>query len=225
MKPVLVFDMDGVLVDVTDSYNGSTIETVRHYTGRTITQDLIHDYKNRGGWNNDWDLAHHLCLRFGVQADYGELVNHYLRVFLGGNHDGLILREKWIPRPGLLESLGERYRLAIFTGRIYMETEPTLRRFAPGVTFDPLLTTDRAPRPKPAPDGLIHIRELTGAREMFYVGDTVDDARCARDAEVPFIGIAAPSNPRHADLVRLHKELGAIAVLGDLNQILEVLPA
>jgi HAD superfamily phosphatase len=225
MNRVLVFDMDGVLVDVTDSYNGTTIATVRHYTGKTITQDLIQHYKNQGGWNNDWELTHHLCEQQGVRVAYREIVDQYMRIFFGENGDGLIQREKWLPRQGLLESLSERYRLAIFTGRILAETEPTLKRFAAGITFDPLLTADRAPRPKPAPDGLNHIREITAAKEMFYAGDTVDDARCARDAGVPFIGIAAPANPRHGELVRLQKELGAIAVLDDLNQLPEVLPA
>lgn len=225
MKPLLVFDMDGVLADVTESYNGTTIETVRHYTGQTISEDLIQQYKNQGGWNNDWELTHHLCGQLGVNVPYREVVEQYMRTFFGENGDGLILKERWLPKPGLLESLSERYRLAIFTGRILMEAEPTLRRFAPGIVFDPLLTADRSPRPKPAPDGLLHIRELTGARQMFYVGDTVDDARCARAAAVPFIGIAAPSNPRHAELARLHRDLGAIAVLDDLNQLPEVLPA
>jgi HAD superfamily phosphatase len=225
VKPLLVFDMDGVLADVTESYNGTTIETVRRYTGREITEDLIQQYKNQGGWNNDWELTHHLCQRFGVRVPYGEIVDQYMKIFFGENGDGLILKERWLPAPGLLESLSERCRLAIFTGRILMEAEPTLCRFAPGIVFDPLLTADRSPRPKPAPDGLLHIRDLTGAKEMFYVGDTVDDARCARGARVPFIGIAAPANPRRAELARLHRELGAIAVLDDINQLPEVLPS
>ena len=31
--PVLVFDMDGVLVDVTDSYREAIAQTVEHFTG------------------------------------------------------------------------------------------------------------------------------------------------------------------------------------------------
>ena len=33
MNRTLVFDMDGVLVDVTDSYRATIVETVRHFTG------------------------------------------------------------------------------------------------------------------------------------------------------------------------------------------------
>ena len=57
MRPVVVFDMDGVLVDVADSYRETICRTVEHFTGRPITRELIQDYKNRGGWNNDWALS------------------------------------------------------------------------------------------------------------------------------------------------------------------------
>ena len=73
------------------------------------------------------------------------------------------------------------------------------------------------PRLKPHPDGLLEILKLAAGGKVWYVGDTVDDARCARSAGVPFVGIAAPSNPRHADLVALFKAENARAVLDDIN--------
>jgi HAD superfamily phosphatase len=53
----------------------------------------------------------------------------------------------------------------------------------------------------------------------------VDDARCARAAQVPFIGIAAPSNPRYIDLVFLFQEEGAWAIIDDINVLPEVFAA
>jgi len=47
----------------------------------------------------------------------------------------------------------------------------------------------------------------------------VDDARCARAANVPFIGIAAPASPRREQLLDLFQREGAIQVLGDINEI------
>jgi HAD superfamily phosphatase len=58
---------------------------------------------------------------------------------------------------------------------------------------------------------------------MWYIGDTVDDARCARAAGVPFIGIASPKSPRHAELTALFKTEKARAVLEDINQLESVL--
>ena len=45
----------------------------------------------------------------------------------------------------------------------------------------------------------------------------------AKAAGVPFIGIAAPSNPRYEEVTRLLHADGAIAVLDDVNRIEEVL--
>ena len=58
--------------------------------------------------------------------------------------------------------------------------------------------------------------------KLFYVGDTVDDARCAKAAGVPFIGIAAPSNPRYLDLVFLFQAEGAYAIVDDINYLEQV---
>jgi phosphoglycolate phosphatase-like HAD superfamily hydrolase len=58
---------------------------------------------------------------------------------------------------------------------------------------------------------------------LWYVGDTVDDARSARAANVDFIGIASPLNPRHDEVVRLLREENAVAVLDDINQLETVL--
>ena len=59
-QPLIVFDMDGVLVDVTESYRESIVQTVKHFTGVEVTREQIQDYKNEGGWNDDWKLSHHI---------------------------------------------------------------------------------------------------------------------------------------------------------------------
>ena len=51
------------------------------------------------------------------------------------------------------------------------------------------------------------------------VGDTVDDARSATAARVPFIGIAAESHSRRGDLVKLFEQENAVAIIENINQI------
>jgi HAD superfamily phosphatase len=223
-RRILVFDMDGVLAEVTESYREAIVQTVRHFTGQTIARDLIQDYKNQGGWNNDWKLSQKICADLGVAVDYGVVVDYFNGIFFGNDADGLILREQWIPRPGLLDRLASRFELAIFTGRLQSEAAPTLRRFVPDVRFAPIIGAEDVSNPKPAPDGLLRIRDQSPGAELFYVGDTVDDSRSAKAAGVPFIGIASPANSRHGEIVRLLQADGAIAVLDDVNQIEEVLP-
>ena len=218
--PYLVFDMDGVLAEVSESYREAVVQTVRHFTGETVGRERIQEYKNRGGFNNDWLLAQQLCRDFGVEVPYDTVVEHFCAIFFGPRgDDGLIAREVWLPRPGLLDTLAARFSLAIFTGRLQREAAITLRRYAPDIHFSPIIAAEDVRDGKPAPEGLVLIRDRTHCREMIYVGDTVDDARCSRAAGVPFIGIAAPSNPLHAELAALLGAEGAVAVLDDVNQI------
>lgn len=219
LPEVLVFDMDGVLVDVRQSYREAIRLTVQHFTGRDVTHAEIQQYKNRGGFNNDWDLSFQLVRELGGQASYDEVVARFQQIFLGDNGDGLIQREQWLPEPGLLERLAGRFRLAIFTGRLREEADLTLRRFARGLHFDPVLTHEDVARSKPAPDGLLKIAAAHPGRRLCYIGDAIDDARAARAAGVPFIGIAAGDNPLRAELAELFRSEGALVVLESVNQL------
>lgn len=222
-EALIVFDMDGVLAEVGESYRETIVRTVARFTGQTVDRARIQDYKNEGGWNNDWALSQRLCRDLGVEVAYEDVTEEFNRIFLGDNFNGLILQEEWAPKPGLLERLSERYDLAIFTGRPLQDAQHTLRRFAPEIVFAPMITMESVTEHKPDPQGLHLIRALRGGGEMIYVGDTVDDARSARAAGVPFIGIAAPANPRHAELVSVLKAEAAIAVLADVNELEGVL--
>jgi HAD superfamily phosphatase len=221
-KPLLIFDMDGVLVDVTESYRETIARTVARFTGVEMPRSRIQDYKNQGGFNDDWELTHHIIREAGVDAPFEGVRECFQRVFLGNGSDGLILRERWMARPGALEKLSERFRLAVFTGRPREEADITLTRFAGGLLFDPVVGMYDVEKRKPHPEGLLKILGGDGAGPAYYIGDSVDDARCARAAGVPFIGIAAPSNPAYLDLVFLFQEEKAYAIVDDINYLEEV---
>ncbi len=219
MEGLIVFDMDGVLAEVTESYREAIVQTVEHFTGKRIERDLIQDYKNQGGWNNDWALSQKIAADLGVEVPYETVVDYFNEIFIGENGSGLIQREQWFPKPGLLERLRERFGLAIFTGRLQYEAEITLKRFAPDCAFDPLLCADHVTKAKPDPEGLLAIQRRHPGRKLWYVGDTVDDARSARAAGVPFIGIVAKNHSRRDEILRLFREENAIAVLENINEI------
>lgn len=216
---VIVFDMDGVLVEVGASYREAIRETVRHYTGELVSHDLIQDFKNAGGWNNDWLLSHRLITDRGVDVEYADVVAYFNRIFLGENRDGLIRNEVWMPAEGLLERLQKKATLAIFTGRAQYEADATLEKYARGIQFRPLVTDDSVPNPKPAPDGLLQIQQQHPGKTIWYLGDTVDDARSAQAADVPFVGVSTPHNPRHEEIAGSLRTLGAFAVLKDINEL------
>lgn len=216
---VIVFDMDGVLVEVMASYREAIRETVRHFTGELVTHDEIQDFKNAGGWNNDWLLSQRMIADRGKRVEYSGVVDYFNRVFLGENGDGLIRFERWVPRGGLLERLSEKAALSIFTGRAKYEADVTLGRYAQHIRFDPLITDECVANPKPAPDGLRLIEQKYPERTIWYLGDTVDDARSAQAAGVPFIGVSSRQNPRHQEIARTLEDCGAFVVLENVNEL------
>jgi len=216
---VLAFDMDGVLVDVTESYRESIVQTVLHFTGKKIPHELIQFYKSRGGWNDDWLLSQRLCADLGTWVELEVVVAKFVELFKGKDGDGLVLRERWIAQPGMLEGLAERFDLAVFSGRRKWEADITLNRFAGEVKFDPAIYADDIKHSKPAPDGLLLIKGIKSGQTVWYIGDTIDDARCARAAGARFIGVASPAASWQKDLKQALEDEGAEAVIDDINQL------
>ena len=220
-KGLLIFDMDGVLVDVTESYRTAIQDTVRHFTGLEVSNETIQDLKNEGGWNDDWLLSEHLIRKAGAEVTYQQTVDYFQHIFHEG---GLMQRERWIARAGVLEQLGRSHTLTVFTGRLRWEADMTLQRFAPDL-FHRVVGVDDIKNPKPAPDGILLLAQDIPHSAIHYVGDSIDDALSGKAAQVPFIGIAAPDNPRYEDLTRILRAQDAIAVLADINSLPGVLHA
>jgi HAD superfamily phosphatase len=219
-RAMIVFDMDGVLVDVSESYRETICRTVEHFTGKAITRDLVQEFKNRGGANNDWLLSQSICRELGVETDLGEVMEYFDSIFYGGLMD----RERWLPASGLIESLGARHALSIFTGRSREEALITLRRAGCENVFCPLIGAEDVTHGKPHPEGLLKLRRQFPESAFVYLGDTVDDARSASAAAVPFIGVAHKGVFQRDHLLDLFRRENAIAVIEDVNQLPEVLP-
>jgi HAD superfamily phosphatase len=58
----VVLDVDGVLVDVADSYRRAVVESVDRVYGDTITKEDVQAFKNAGKFNNDWKLTYAAAL-------------------------------------------------------------------------------------------------------------------------------------------------------------------
>ncbi len=58
----VVLDVDGVLVDVADSYRRAIVEAVECVHGETIDRADVQLFKDAGGFNNDWDVTYAAAL-------------------------------------------------------------------------------------------------------------------------------------------------------------------
>ncbi|WP_435180210.1 TIGR01548 family HAD-type hydrolase [Halorussus sp. AFM4] len=76
----VVLDIDGVVVDVADSYRRAIVESVERVHGDTIEKSAIQAFKDAGGFNNDWELTYAAALfvlarREGLDLDVAEFTD------------------------------------------------------------------------------------------------------------------------------------------------------
>ena len=216
---MVIFDMDGVLIDPTRTFRLALIETVRHFTGIEIASEDIARIKNEGGYNDNSAIAMLYVREAGVDASSDEVRQYGRKLYWGENADGMIRNERRLAEDGLLERLSATYRLGIFTGRAMPAAMHSLRRFYPGIAFDPIVTSEQCANLKPAPDGLLNILQRIPDAALTMVGDNIDDCKAANGAGARFVGIVHPSAPRAAETARLFRELGAAAVVDTVNDI------
>lgn len=58
----VVLDIDDVLVDVAESYRRAIVESVESVYSDTIPREGIQEFKDAGGFNNDWELTYAAAL-------------------------------------------------------------------------------------------------------------------------------------------------------------------
>lgn len=220
MKPsVLIFDVDGVLVDPRGSFHRSALDTVEHFTRRRFTSADLHRWKTKPGYNDDWrlttDWVNLLGGSQGVPVSYEQVKVQFMKFYWGNGSGqrGHVTRERWIASRSLLRRLGRRFELAVFTGRVRSELDHTFARFRAAPYFRQIVTSSDVARTKPYPDGLLKILGGRDPHCALYLGDTVDDAHAARAAGVPFAAVLQDYVPHRRAFAALLKENGAQSVL------------
>jgi HAD superfamily phosphatase len=221
---VIVFDVDGVLVDTRGSFQRTTLETVKFFTGKRVTLRQLHEWKNRPGFNDDWKLSTTWVQSLGGKFTYDEVKAKFVELYWGGNGtSGYVDGEKWLLPIPALKRLKKKAALAIFTGRVGREMEYTLERVKVRPLFDLIVTADDVKNGKPAPDGLVHILAGRDPQVALYLGDNVDDANAAKSAGVPFVGVLPRNSEERRQRVATLRKLGAKTIIGHINELEKLL--
>jgi len=216
---LILFDIDGVIRSVENSYRLSLKKTVYKFSGWEPSYLDIDNAKNEGIWNNDWDLSLELIKRCIRKENLNlkippreEIVKCFEEFYFGGdpNKDskywsGLITNEELLVDKkffDLLESNGIIW--GFVSGAEYASATFVLEKRL-GLKSPPLISMGDAPD-KPDPKGFIYLsKKLLGDKlgssniPIGYVGDTIADINTVMNAkkEIPSqkfisIGIAPP---------------------------------
>ena len=227
----ILFDMDGVLVDVSRSYRRAIEETVMHFTGRKIQSNTVQRYKNLGGFNDDWKLTHAIITDSGMEVSLARVVDEFQRRYRGENWDGFIAEEPPLIQTRTLDKLTHSGRiLGIVTGRPEAEARWTLDRLGWKRYFPLVVAKEKHERRgKPDPFPLQHALGILDAAGLnvkpesaLYLGDSVDDMAAARAGGLWAIGMVPPylEHETHAPLLR---QRGAHLVIDDPDTLPELL--
>ena len=211
---ILIFDVDGVLVDVRGTYWRSALETVRHLSGRPVTYADLHRWKAKAGYNDDWRMTADWVTSLGKPTTYEQAQTAFNGFYWGtSGKPGNVLNEKLLITPRQIARWASCYELNIFTGRNRREFSFSFDRWPAARHFRTVITMDDVARIKPHPEGLHKILDGRDPSTALYLGDNIDDALAARDAGVPFMAIIATSEHGYRARAAAFRKLGAIALL------------
>ncbi len=245
---IVVFDIDGVVRDVSGSYRRALADTVERFTQNAYrpTSQEIDILKSEGTWNNDWEASQELVYRYfetqgslrsSIALNYPELVTFFQSKYRGTDSDhwtGYICDEPLLLEPAYLDSLTRScIRWGFFSGATRASASYVLEKRL-GLQSPVLIAMEDAPG-KPDPTGLFEsVQRLENQPELMapviYVGDTVADmytvdrARMMQpDRDWIAIGVLPPHVQQTSEQINSYTDLliqsGAAIVLNNVQEL------
>jgi HAD superfamily phosphatase len=195
MSAIVLFDIDGVIRDVAQSYRRALADTVANFTEGAYrpTAADIDRLKSEGLWNNDWEASQELIYRHfetigttrsQLQLDYQQIVSFFQSKYRGTdplNWNGYIRDEPLLVTPDYFTSLTlANIPWGFVSGATNGSATYVLKSRLQLV--EPLLIAMEDAPGKPDPTGvLMAIERLKNHHQnidnlpLIYVGDTVAD--------------------------------------------------
>lgn len=210
---ILIFDVDGVLVDVRETYWRSGLQTIQQLTSKKPTWTEFHEWKRMPGNNDDWLMVSRWATALGVRTTYDEARIAFQPFYWGRDgQPGNVAKEKLLVTPKLIERWAKNREINLFTGRTRQEFSFTFEKWPAVRSFRTIITMDDAKK-KPDPEGLRIILAGRAPKTALYVGDNIDDALAAKSARIPFIAILSKKEMDYRQRARRFRELGALRLL------------
>jgi phosphoglycolate phosphatase len=211
---LLLFDLDGTLVDTLPDLTNAVNEALRE---RSFAPLLPQEVRPMIGDGMAMLLARAFAARGGTGAEAEAVHERFLRIYerVATTHS--------CPYPGVAETLATLrqggYRTAVCTNKPQRATEEVLRGVGLAALFDGVAGGDRYPYRKPDPRHLLAlIDEIRGEpKRAAMIGDSENDAASAQAAGLPLVLM------RYGYARIDPAELGADSVLDSFDELPAVL--
>ena len=177
MINLVVFDLDGTLVDSSHDLAASTNALLSELGGRTLTDDLVTSLVGEGASV----LVRRALERSGLAADTPGALERFL------THYDARLLDTTCPYAGMMDTLvrlQESQRLAVLTNKPAQPTARILEGLEMAGLFSDVIGGDSPYGRKPDPDGLLALVERAGVSpsDTLMVGDSPIDLATAERA-------------------------------------------
>lgn len=193
----ILFDMDGVLVDVSTSYRQAILQTCARF-GADVSSEDVAEAKRAGDANNDWVLTQRLLATRGIEASLADVTEVFEELYQGTTEEpGLRATERPLVTREWLEQVARRARIAVVTGRPRRDAEDFIEAASFQGLFEEMICMEDATA-KPSAGPVIEAMRRLGVTRAWMIGDTPDDIRAARaaseraDLQVAAFGVLAP---------------------------------
>ena len=206
IKGYILFDIDGVIRDVTNSYRLAIQRTVKNYIGWTPSMEVIDNLKSEGSWNNDWDVSLEIIKRRQQKLENKfllpsrkDIIKTFGDFYFGGNLEddyrnwnGFIKNEKLLVNKEFFKVISS---FNIKWGFVSGAEKPSAKYLLEdrlGLNNPPLIVMGDAPE-KPNPIGFLNLVGILAEcpidfidKPIAYVGDTVADVLTIKNARKRF---------------------------------------
>jgi len=184
LKPVILFDLDGTLIDSTEAILESFYHSLKtHGMEKSVSDTMITS-----------QIGHTLETMFAGVGVEGDSINAHVSVYKLYYRE--IARQKTVLLAGATEAVREAAsfaRLGIVTTKTGLYSRELMEHFELMHYFEVLIGREHVENPKPHPEPIFRALELMGnpTAPIWMIGDTCLDITSANRAGVGSVGVTS----------------------------------